>query len=186
MEQQLLFVDSEQRAVVLKPFLLLHPLLPPPFVWALAAALCMLVVVGCHRPSLDKTEEKKGLPADEDGLITGKVDSGAAIPSVSAPWCSADSCLQKWKHANSSWMMLLLLDLHLSYHLVRRHEGTRDRCAASTLQYGEDGGVFPMVTSPFLFAADDGVSVDSSTCLLHGHLPVSPGAPVLHKTVIQW
>lgn len=43
-----------------------------------------------------------------------------------------------------------------------------------------------MVASPSLSVVDEGVSVDSSTCLLHGHLPLSPGAPVLHKTVIQW
>lgn len=114
---------------------------------------------------MDEAEEKEGLPAGEDGLITGKVDSGAAIPAFGC--------------------VLLLCDLHLSYQLFGIYVGSRDHCIAFTLQYGGEGGVFPVVASPSVSAVDDGVSVDSSTCLFHGHLPVSPRCPVLHKTVIQ-
>lgn len=123
--------------------------------WVLAVALYLLPVLGCYQPGLDETE-KEGLLAGEDGLITGKVDSGAAIPAFGC--------------------VVLLCDLHLSYQLFGIYVGSRDHCIAFTL--------FPMVASPSVSAVDDGVSVDSSTCLFHGHLPVSPGCPVLHKAVI--
>jgi len=66
--------------------------------------------------------------------------------------------------------MLLLFDFYLSYQLFGKCVGSRDHCIVFTLQSEGKEGAFPMVPSPSLSAADGGVSVDSSTCLLHGHL----------------
>lgn len=93
-EQQLLFPDSKERAVVLLVQSFAKPIPAfashSPWLWALPAALSLLLVFACHQPGLDKTEEKDWLQIEE--LITGKVDVGAAILPASAPWCSGDSC----------------------------------------------------------------------------------------------
>lgn len=72
--------------------------------------------------------------------MTGKVDSGVAILSVSAPWCGNDSCLRSWKHANSSRRTCLLFGVHLSYPLFGKPVGNGDQCIAFTFLIWEKWG----------------------------------------------